>query len=128
MEYTISVCAAGCLQIYSAGCCSHTALYRKYVVFCPVFGTIAVFLAGSTTQQVCDYLHSSSAQHLGQTALWAGSLVYYLLPNFSAFDLKVNAIYALPINSSGILLTLGYWVIYITVLLGDQRCSSDGGR
>ena len=86
--------------------------------FLPVFGTIAVFLAGSATQQVYDYLHSPSAQQLGQTAVWAGDLVYYLLPNFSAFDLKVNAIYALPLSSRGILLTLGYCVIYVTILLG----------
>jgi Cu-processing system permease protein len=86
--------------------------------FLPVFGTIAVFLAGSASQQVYDYLHSSIAQQIGPTAVWAGNLVYYLLPNFSAFDLKVNAIYALPLNSGGILLTLGYFVIYATVLLG----------
>jgi ABC-type transport system involved in multi-copper enzyme maturation permease subunit len=88
--------------------------------FLPVFGTIAVFLAGSTTQQVYDYLHSPSAQQLGQTAVWAGNLVYYLLPNFSAFDLKVNAIYALPLSSWGILLTLAYCSIYVTVLLGGS--------
>jgi ABC-type transport system involved in multi-copper enzyme maturation permease subunit len=86
--------------------------------FLPVFGTIAVFLAGSTTQQVYDHLHSSSAQQVGQTAVWAGNLVYYLLPNFSAFNLKVNAIYALPLNYWGTLLTLGYGVVYVTVLLG----------
>jgi Cu-processing system permease protein len=86
--------------------------------FLPVFGTIAVFLAGSATQQVYDYLHSPSAKQLGEKAVLAGNLVYYMLPNFSAFDLKVNAIYALPLSSWGILLTLGYCVIYVTVLLG----------
>ncbi len=88
--------------------------------FLPVFGTIAVFLTGSTTQQVYDYLHSPSAQQIGRGSVWAGNLVYYLLPNFSAFNLKVNAIYALPLSSSGILLTLGYCLIYITILLGGS--------
>lgn len=86
--------------------------------FLPIFGTIAVFLAGSATQQVYDYLHSAAAVHIAPTALWAGNLVYYLLPNFSAFNLKVNAIYSLPLNPGGILLTLGYWVVYLAILLG----------
>ena len=86
--------------------------------FLPVFGTIAIFMAGSTTQQVYDYLHSPAAQHTGAATVWAGNLAYYLLPNFSAFDLKVNAIYALPLNYGGMVLTLGYCIIYVTVLLG----------
>lgn len=86
--------------------------------FLPVFGTIAVFMAGSATQQVYDYLHSPAAQKIAPTTVWAGNLVYYLLPNFSAFDLKVNAIYALPINTGGIVLTMAYCAIYISVLLG----------
>jgi len=88
--------------------------------FLPVFGTIAVFLAGSTSQQVYDYLHSPSADLLGPSAVAAGNLVYYLLPNLSAFNLKVNAIYRLPLSSSGISLTLLYWVVYLTVLLGGS--------
>ena len=31
----------------------------------------------------------------------SASMLYYLLPNFSAFDLKINAIYGLPLDSWG---------------------------
>lgn len=86
--------------------------------FLPIFGTIGVFLAGSISQEVYDYLHSPLADKaiaplLKQCAL----IIYYLLPNLSGFDLKANAIYALPPSISGLLLTSCYFAVYIGFLL-----------
>lgn len=86
--------------------------------FLPVFGTVCTFLAGSITQQVYDYLHTPSADKtisllVKETALF----FYYLLPNLSSFDFKVNAIYAIPLNLSGLLVTLLYFAVYTSVLL-----------
>jgi ABC-type transport system involved in multi-copper enzyme maturation permease subunit len=43
--------------------------------------------------------------------------LYYLLPNFGAFDLKVLAIYGLPVPVRGLLLTVAYFLVYTGLLL-----------
>ena len=85
--------------------------------FLPVFGTLALFLAGNVTQQVYDYIHSAAGANLSPLVKQAATGLYYLLPNFSAFNLKVNAIYGIPLSSSGLFLTACYFVVYISVLL-----------
>jgi ABC-type transport system involved in multi-copper enzyme maturation permease subunit len=85
--------------------------------FLPVFGTIATFLSGGVTQQVYEYINSPASDKLSPIVKMVATGVYYLLPNFSAFDLKVNAIYGLVVPVSGILLTLAYFAVYITIIL-----------
>jgi ABC-type transport system involved in multi-copper enzyme maturation permease subunit len=85
--------------------------------FLPIFGTISAFFVGNASQQVYDYVHSQAGLVLPVFVRHCASTLYYVLPNFSAFDLKVNAIYSLPINSQGLLLSLIYFVIYTSVLL-----------
>jgi len=85
--------------------------------FLPVFGTLALFLAGNVTQQVYDYIHSAAGANLSPLVKQAATGLYYLLPNFNAFNLKVNAIYGIPLSSSGLFLTACYFVVYISVLL-----------
>jgi ABC-type transport system involved in multi-copper enzyme maturation permease subunit len=43
--------------------------------------------------------------------------LYYVLPNFSAFDFDVNAVYGISPSPSGMILTFVYFVIYSAVLL-----------
>ncbi len=87
--------------------------------FLPIFGTICTFLASSITQQVYEYVNSpASAQAVSPQLKPLITLVYYLLPNLSAFDLKVNAIYGIAPDMSGLLLTVAYFAVYTTLLLG----------
>lgn len=85
--------------------------------FLPVFGTISVFLVGNASQQVYDYVHSQAGQVLSPLVRSMASALYYLLPNFSAFDLKVNAIYGIPISGSGLFITVAYLAVYAGILL-----------
>ncbi len=85
--------------------------------FLPVFGTIATFLAGGVTQQVYEYIHSPASVNLPTSVKLIANGLYYLLPNFSAFDLKVNAIYGLPVPAYGLLLTAAYFLVYVGILL-----------
>lgn len=85
--------------------------------FLPIFGTIAIFLVGGASQQAYDYVHSSAGQMLYPLVRQVASALYYILPNFSAFDLKVNAIYALQLDLTGLGLTMGYFVVYTTLAL-----------
>jgi ABC-type transport system involved in multi-copper enzyme maturation permease subunit len=85
--------------------------------FLPIFGTIATFVAGGVTQQVYEYVNSPSSQNLAPVVKQLATALYYILPNFGAFDLKVNAIYGLPLASNGLFLTVAYFVVYVGFLL-----------
>lgn len=85
--------------------------------FLPIFGTIATFLAGNATQEVYDYLQTDSSVNLPAGVKTAALGFYYLLPNFTIFDLKANAIYSLPIAPDGLVLTFAYALVYIAILL-----------
>jgi len=85
--------------------------------FLPIFGTISAFLVGSSSQQVYDYVNSGQAKDLSLFIRKSASMLYYVLPNFSAFDLKVNAIYGLPLAARGIMLSAGYAIVYGGIVL-----------
>lgn len=83
----------------------------------PFFCSIAIYLAGSASQQVYDFLHSSAAINQSPLVKLAGDIFYYLLPNFSAFDLHLQAIYGLPLVAEQLLTTFAYFVLYVGILL-----------
>jgi len=85
--------------------------------FLPVFGTIATFLTGGVTQQVYEYINSPASKTLSSFLRLTARGLYYILPNFSAFDLKVNAIYGLPVSVSGLILILAYFIVYSGIVL-----------
>jgi len=85
--------------------------------FLPIFGTIAMYLVGGVTQQVYEYIHSPASKEIAPILKQIASVLYYMLPNFSAFDLKVNAIYGLPVPAYGLFLTVVYFVVYVGLLL-----------
>jgi ABC-type transport system involved in multi-copper enzyme maturation permease subunit len=85
--------------------------------FLPFFGTIAIYLTGSASQEVYEYVAGQAGQELSSLALAATKGAYYLLPNFAAFDFKVQAVYALDVSLSAILYPLVYSVIYLGLVL-----------
>jgi Cu-processing system permease protein len=85
--------------------------------FLPVFGTIAVYLIGGASQQAYDYVLSPAGQTLSPVVRQAAGILYYIVPNFSAFDLKANAIYALPLDIGTLALTAVYGILYTAVVL-----------
>lgn len=85
--------------------------------FLPIFGTVAVFFAGSATQQVYDFFRSPSAQAYSPFIKKIATGLYYILPNFSAFDLTANAVYGLGLSGPGLALTAGYFAIYTAIML-----------
>lgn len=86
--------------------------------FLPFFGTLAIYLAGSASQEVFEYVTGQFGQKIYPFQLAAIKTVYYLLPNFAAFNFKVHAVYALPISASSLLFPLAYACTYCGILLG----------
>jgi ABC-type transport system involved in multi-copper enzyme maturation permease subunit len=86
--------------------------------FLPIFGTISIFMVGTITQQVYDFLQSPSSQKTVSVLVRnAANVVYYVLPNLSSFDLNVHAIYSIPLNLSGLLVTIIYFLAYTGILV-----------
>lgn len=86
--------------------------------FLPIFGAISTYLAGTITQQVYDYLQTQTAiSSISALVRKSAEILYFLLPNLSGFDLKVHAIYAIPLNIHGLFLTLVYFLVYTGIVL-----------
>ncbi|MDA8163408.1 MAG: hypothetical protein M0017_00050, partial [Desulfobacteraceae bacterium] len=86
--------------------------------FLPIFGTIATYLAGTASQEVMDYIGGGTQViPVAKATQYLARGAYYLLPNLSAFDLKVYAIYSLPLSLTGLMYTFGYFLVYTAILL-----------
>lgn len=85
--------------------------------FLPIFGTIAIYLAGSGAQEVMGFVRSDASLHFSELSKLLIKALYYLLPNFSAFDLHVYAIYSLSLPMSGLVYTFIYFIVYTTIII-----------
>jgi ABC-type transport system involved in multi-copper enzyme maturation permease subunit len=85
--------------------------------FLPIFGAISVFLVGSASQEAYEYIQSAASANIPNAVKYIVKLLYYILPNFSAFDLNVNAIYGISLSSSGLALTVAYFIVYVAIVM-----------
>ena len=51
------------------------------------------------------------------TAVWLGKALYYVLPNFAAFDVKAQAVYGQPVPMGYVGLTALYGLTYVAFVL-----------
>jgi ABC-type transport system involved in multi-copper enzyme maturation permease subunit len=86
--------------------------------FLPFFGTLAIYLAGSASQEVYEYATGQFGREIPAASLAAIKGVYYLLPNFAAFNFKVHAVYVLPVTVESVLFPCVYAITYTGLLLG----------
>lgn len=85
--------------------------------FLPFFGTIAVYLAGSASQEVFEYVSGDYGKKLGAVVTSFIKGVYYLIPNFGSFDYTLYAIYPLSLEPVGLCYTLLYFCVYTIAIL-----------
>lgn len=85
--------------------------------FLPIFGTICLFFTASVSQEVYEYLQSPAGESTAPLLRKSATFFYYLIPNLSAFDLKPQAIYGLPMDLGTLGLTLLYWGLYVGIVL-----------
>lgn len=84
--------------------------------FLPVFGSLGIFLAGSASHQVVEFL-LQSPEKFSPIFIQLVQVLHYIVPNFSAFDYQVYAIYGLPISWSEVAMSLLYGTTYIILAL-----------
>jgi Cu-processing system permease protein len=75
--------------------------------------TAATYIAGQFGADLKNFEQVVESPMAGRLGRW----LYYLLPNFAAFDVKTQVVHALPIASGYVLQTVAYAVVYITLLL-----------
>lgn len=84
--------------------------------FVPFFATISVYLAGNASQGIYDYILTTDDGKISIILKSAVKFIYYILPNFSAFDFIASATYALKISSADIFYSFIYFCIYFSVI------------
>src|SRR5688572_22199309 len=75
--------------------------------------TIGLYVAG----QFGADLRNLDQAVASPVAASVGRALYYILPNFAAFDIKAQVVHGLPIERGFLLLNVAYAVAYITLLL-----------
>lgn len=85
--------------------------------FMPFFTTIALFFAGSASQDVYEYVTSVSGLKMNAMIRALSKFIYYLLPNFSAFNFKLQAVYPLTFDIVQISYVTAYFLVYTTVII-----------
>ncbi len=86
--------------------------------YLPFFGTVAIYFCGSASQEVFEYVSGQFGQELSPAIVKSITAVYYCLPNLSAFDFQIQAVYGLTVPVAGLLLSALYALVYIGILLG----------
>lgn len=87
--------------------------------FMPFFSSISLFLAGSASQDVYDFVCSASGAKMSATVRFLSKVVYFVLPNFTAFNFKVQAVYPIPFDIVQISYVALYFLVYMAVTLSS---------
>lgn len=85
--------------------------------FFPFIATLVIYLCGSASQEVYEYITSDYGKTISIVTKVAINTIYYCIPNFAAFDFKVQAVYALPVSIPGLLFTGVYFLMYTSIIL-----------
>ena len=98
------------------------ALVTALALFWSTFSSSALLSAGLTIGLYVAGQFGADLKNFEQVvespaAGLVGRALYYLLPNFAAFDIKTEVVHALPIEPGYLALTAGYAVVYIALLL-----------
>ncbi len=91
--------------------------------FLPMVLTLAVYAVGMTTEKVKLFIETAvGAQRISPAIKAVVQFIYYLFPNLTPFDLKVQMIYSLPVDPAALLLTFVYGLGYVVVMLVFASC------
>lgn len=85
--------------------------------FLPFFVTIAIYLVGNASQNIYDFVVLSKDTEYPKIFVSIIKIIHFLLPNLSSFDFTIFAAYGIPIELRGVLFTLFYFIVYITIVL-----------
>ena len=86
--------------------------------FLPLALSVGIYFGSYSTEAVRYFIQSGAGQErLGPAVRAFGQAVYWILPNFSAFDLKAEIIYGVALNIRELMLAQLYALAYLGILL-----------
>jgi hypothetical protein len=88
---------------------------RSTSFFLPIFGTFSIYMAGHASFDVHQYVIHNPERYRS-IFVFLIKILHYLLPNLSAFDFQVYAIYALPLPLKEVLFVVLYGVGYTGII------------
>mgnify|MGYP001826291249 FL=1 len=108
-QYWVFLIVGAIVVLFSTVATSH---------FLPLALSVGLYFGGYSAEAVRYFIRSSAGQkELGPAVKFFGNVVYWILPNFSLFDLKSQIIYGVALNARELLLTQTYALSYLAVLL-----------
>jgi Cu-processing system permease protein len=108
-QYWVFLIVGGITVLFTTVATSH---------FLPLALSVGLYFASYSTEAVRYFIQSSGGeQGLGPVIKVFGRLVYWVLPNFSAFDLKSQVIYGVALDGRALLFTQLYGLGYLGILL-----------
>jgi ABC-type transport system involved in multi-copper enzyme maturation permease subunit len=75
--------------------------------------TFAMYVAGHFNTELRNFDQVVSSKQ----AAWLARALYHILPDLSAFDVKIQVVHGLPVGAGYVLWTAGYGIAYIAALL-----------
>jgi ABC-type transport system involved in multi-copper enzyme maturation permease subunit len=98
------------------------ALVTAVALFCSTFSSSALLSAGLTlgvwvAGQFVDELKMFGDVVRSPAAAALGRALYYVLPNFAAFDIKAQVVHGMAVAPGYIAVTLAYGLVYIVLLV-----------
>ena len=96
---------------------SFVAISISTSFFTPFFITIASYIGGNSIQSIYDYIFKEASKNYPFWFKKIVKLIYYVMPNFSSFDLTAYAAYSLKVNLYSVGITCLYATVYSTVML-----------
>ena len=108
-QYWVLLIVGGITVLFTTVATSH---------FLPLALSVGLYFASYSTEAVRYFIQSSGGeQRLGPVVKVFGRLVYWVLPNFSAFDLKAQVVYGVALDAKALWLTQLYGCGYLGILL-----------
>lgn len=98
------------------------ALVTAVALFCSTFSSSALLSAALTAGVYVAGQFGTDLKNFDQVvesrvAANVARALYYVLPNFAAFDVKARVVHGLPLEPGYVSLTLGYAALYVAMLL-----------
>jgi Cu-processing system permease protein len=75
--------------------------------------TFGLYLAGNFNTELKNFEHVVDSP----VAAWVARLLYYVVPDLSSFDVKIQVVHGFPVSAGYLLSTAGYGGAYIAALL-----------
>jgi Cu-processing system permease protein len=109
LQYWVFLIVGAITVLFSTVATSH---------FLPLALSVGLYFGGHGAEAVRYFIRSAAGQQeLGPAVKLFGNVVYWILPNFSLFDLKNQIIYGVALNTKELLLTQTYALSYLAILL-----------